>query len=529
VVGVKSAVAVGLAGIGAGVAAWRGRLAIEHLSTLGPTACFAIGLFAGVATALVAIGVRPRLPSRLAIGVRDRRVVVAAVADAPRDLPPAMQRALWIVAFASVGLAVFTNPGTARLVALPSDMAEPSAGEYCKEKEAETEPSEPAPPPKPVEIPGCALVKRAVALGYAKSLGSCAPKDAPPAVKTAIAAQAPCTLRQLDEPFLHYAYRRLSGAGGAIAGASPVEMIEHEIDEKQIQLDHLDTLMASQRHSIVGTPHASHHVFVTLPDPDPPTLVERVVHPPRCDDRYAELPLWPAPSVTAGGLFDHVLGQLLFAARFGTTASCGDYVVHWSARADACAWLRQPGVIANDETFEGVHEVLDRRRRRLELAELDAKLGRKTPPPPPDARTVVSFTCVAIDPAATAPVVSGGDVLVDGEPISVRELRLPAIRTTGAGVIELYLALATALGGEDTAPAVIDAAAPSEPPPDQGELDRDDFRLVRLDRLHDTDPFRGVRWPLDRGDLLEVYPLPRQLRTFVDGFRRRYRAQRGRL
>src|SRR5690242_11794245 len=98
-VGVKSAVAVGLAGIGAGVAAWRGRLAIEHLSTLGPSACFAIGLFAGLATALVAIGVRPRLPSRLGIGVRDKRIVVAAVSEAPGDLPPAVQRALWIVAF----------------------------------------------------------------------------------------------------------------------------------------------------------------------------------------------------------------------------------------------------------------------------------------------------------------------------------------------------------------------------------------------------------------------------------------------
>ena len=70
-IGVKSATAVGLAAIAAAVATWRGRLAIDHLATLGPSSCFAIGLLAGLATALIAVGVRPRLASRLAIGWRE--------------------------------------------------------------------------------------------------------------------------------------------------------------------------------------------------------------------------------------------------------------------------------------------------------------------------------------------------------------------------------------------------------------------------------------------------------------------------
>lgn len=534
-IGVKSATATGLAAIAAATAAWRGRLAIDHLATLGPSSCFAIGLFAGLATALIAIGVRPRLPSRLALGWQRRRIVIAPVTDgaSARDLPAGVQRGLWIVAFGCVGLAVFTNPGTARLVALPAHMTDQSAGEYCKPPpKPAAEPATPAPPPKPVEIPGCALVKRAVALGYAKSLGNCAPKDAPGPVKVAIAAAAPCTKRQPDEPYLHYAYRKLAGAGGAIAGADPIDAIEAGIDEKQIQLDHLDTLIATHRHSVSGTPHASHHIFVTLPDPHPPSLVERV-DPPRCDDRYADLPLWPARGTKDGALVDHVLGQLLFASRFGTTASCGDYTIHWGAAPDTCAKLRANPIAVLDahDALAPVRDALDRRRRALEVAALDVQLGRKPPPAPPAASVIVSMTCVDTTSEVSAPTVLGGDVAIDGEPVSVREVHVHGVDGTGSGVIALYAALARVLGGDDTAPAVVEPAAANEPAPaDASVLDHLDYRLVRLDRLHDTDPFTGgTRWPLDSADLREVYPIARELRTFVDGFRRRYKSQRGRL
>jgi hypothetical protein len=534
VIGVKTAGAVGLAAVAVGAAAWWGRLGIDHLSTLGPTSCFAIGLFAGLATALVAVGWRPGAPSRLAVGLRGRRIVVEATVEVPRDIPSAAQRALLIAAFGCVGLAVFTNPGTARLVSIPSAIAEPSAGEYCRPPAVDEEQAEPtAAPTKPVEIPGCALVKRAVALGYAKSLGSCAPKDAPAAVKTAIAAQAPCELRQVDEPYLHYAWRRLSGAGGAIAGANPIDAIEESIAEKQIQLDHLDSLVSNQRHAIEGSPHAAHHVFVTLPDPHPGSLVGDLLDPPRCDGRYADLPLWPAATVSAGGLVDHVLGQLLFVARFGTTAACNDYVLHWDAGADACgALIRDPiGFLDGEEELDAVREVLDRRRRRSELRELDAALERKAPPPPPDASTIVSFACFVIDPAVARATATGRTIVLDGEPVSVRELRVPAVKTTGAGVLAVYDELATLLAGETYGPALVEPglASADDPPGDQGALSHADFRLVRLDRLHDADPFAGHAWPLDRADLLEVYPLHRHLRSFVDAFRRRYRAQRGRL
>jgi hypothetical protein len=533
VIGVKSAGAIALAAPAIAAAAWGGRLGADYLSTLGATSCFAIGLFAGLSAALVAVGWRPRAPSRLAIGVRGRRIIVEPTASA-RDLPAAAQRTLLVAAFACVGLAVFTNPGTARLLAVPGDLSEPSAGEYCRPPKPVAADAEPPPPPKAVEIPGCALVKRAVALGLSKDLGSCAPRTAPPAVKAAIAAQQPCELRQVDEPFFHYAWRRLSGAGGSLAGANPIDAARESIHEKEIQFDHLEALVAAQGHAITGTPHAAHEVFVTLPDPHPGTWIGDLLDPPHCDARYADLPVWPAADLSASALVDHVIGQLLFTSRFGTTASCRDYAIHWSAPADACDRLAADPVafLAEQERLEPVRDVLDRRRGQLDRIALETKLGKKPPPAPPEARTVVSFTCFVVDPSAPpgarAAAVTGTDTVVDGERVSVRSIRVPEVRTSGGGVIDLYERIATVLGGDDGGKAVVDIGEPI-PPLDTGELSHDEYLLVRLDRLHDADPFAGHTWPLDRADVLEVYPAARHLGAFVDAFRRRYRAQRGRL
>jgi hypothetical protein len=521
-----------LAGAAVAGAAATGRLDPAHLAALGASACFAVGLFAGLASALVAAGAKPRLPSRVGFALRQARIVLEDAPAPPRDLPAAVQRALLILAFACVGLGVFTNPGTARLTTLPADLAEPSPGEFCKPpKAAEPAEEEAAPPPPPVEIPGCALVKRAYELGYAKTLGSCAPKEAPVEVKAAIAAREPCALRQLDEPYLHWMYRRMSGLGAAITTTNPVDAAGHVVDETRTQLDHLDALLGAQRHAVTGTPHAHHVVFVTLPDPVQQSWLAALLTPPHCDARYAELPLWPAADASPSLLVEHVLGQLLFAARFGTTASCRDYAIVWGAPGDTCTKLAADpaGVLERHALLEPVREVLDRRRRKLELRELDAKLDRKSPPPPPPAKTLVSFACFAIDPAAAAPAVTGRDVVVDGEPVSLREIRVRVVRTTGSGVIDVYTQLATLLGGEDAGPAVVDAGARPEPAPAPDELAGADFVLTRLDRLHGADPFAGTTWPLDRADLVEVYPFQRHLRSYVDAFRRRYRAQRGRL
>ena len=518
-IGVKSVVAVVLSSSLVAMAAWRGVLSTDHLAGLTGTACFVIGVVATLATGLVSAAWRPHVRSGdVAIGARRSRAANATV----RELPAVVQRGLLLVGFTAVVLVAIGNHAAARIVQLPAEIGAPSPSTYCMpEVAAVSEPAKPdAPPPPPLDQAGCALVKRAFELGYAKSLGSCAPKAATPIVVAAAkpVAREVCTRRQLDEPMLHYGFRRVAGAVAAITSTSPVSSIERRVGDVRAHLDILGGLLADIRHAITGSPHAAHHVWVNLPDPHPGSLAEYFVGAPRCSTRFANLPLWPRwQAGDASLVVEHVLGQLLFATRFGTTASCNDYVIHWGAPADACERLaKDPVAMMAGDGLAGVRAVLDRRRRHIEVGELARKLGRPEPAAPPQVSAVVSLQCLIVG-AGTAPA-HGSMVRLDGDDVSVREVRVAAVTPTGDGPIEVYMALAALLGGADARPRV-DAAA----------IDAPEFPLSRLEPLVTADPFAGVRWPLAQHALVDVFPFEQHLHAFIEPFRRRYLAQRGRL
>src|SRR4029077_3294734 len=143
----------------------------------------------------------------------------------------------------------------------------------------------------------------------------------------------------------------------------PVDAAGHRIDDVRAHLDVVDGLLADAHHAITGSPHAAHHLWVTLPDPHPRRLSERFTGTPRCSQRFADLPLWPRWAEGARAeLVEHVLGQLLFATRFGSTASCSDYAIHWDAPADACARLvaDPAGFLAREGALSSVRAALDR-------------------------------------------------------------------------------------------------------------------------------------------------------------------------
>jgi hypothetical protein len=515
-IGLKTISAVTIAAVLVAIAAARGALAASYLANLSGAAWFAIGLVASLACALVGVGWRFGVPSRGAVGLVAGRPALVDDAESPRELPGAVQRALVLVGMVAIALGALGNHAAARIVQVPEQVAEPSPSAYCV-PHAEVPVAVPAaPPPPPPEQAGCALVRRAVALGYAKSLGDCAPKQVVVTAAAPAAKAEVCVRRHLDEPYLHYAYRRLAEAFGALGSTTASEAITRRTRDVRAHLDHAEDLLADVRHAITGTPHASHHLWVSLPDPHPVTIGERFTGAPRCSTRFADLPLWPAIA-DRSQLVEHVLGQLLFASRFGTTASCSDYWIHWGAPADACAQLVKDPVafLARDGALASVRDVLDRRRRQLAIAELDRTLGRKPPSPPPPVSAIASLACLAVDHAA-AP--TGTTVTLDGEAIAVRELHVAAIRTEADGPIDVYLALAALLAGTDrpgvTAPATLDTSR---------------FMLVHLDELRDDDPFTGARWPLADPALVAVYPFEHHLRGFIDAFRRRYLPQRGRL
>jgi hypothetical protein len=527
-IGVKTLAVVALS-TAAIAAAWsRGLLDPRYLESLSAASCIAVGSLAALSVALIAVGWRPDERSRLAVDARGRLVRVAG--GKAVELPAAVQHALFAAAAGCVALSALTNQATARLTALPAALAAPSESGCPPEIEEPPPPAAPAP-----EIPGCALVRRAFQLGYTKSLGSCAP--GPVAAAAPRRPSSPCTLRQADEPALHFTWRRVVDKVGSLPELDPVAGAAEGVADLGIKLEHLDALAAHQGHAVAAHPRASHHLWINLPAPRRVSWLRALVDPVRCADHAEHVPLWrdwtdqPEP---ASALVDDVVAQLLFAPGLGPPpARCGDLVVHWDAPADACRRLAADPIDFLDDSgaLDPVRQVLDRRRRLTQLRELDRALGRRsTVDAPAEVRALVSLSCLVVDPAAArSGAIGGRELRIDGEAIPVRELRVPAVRVGGAGPIEVYEQVARLLAG-----AGADAAGPSDAaiarlaaPPAAADLHASDYLLARLDHLRDADPFLGVRWPLEREGLLEVYPFRRHLHRFVDGFRRRYRAQRG--
>jgi hypothetical protein len=127
------------------------------------------------------------------------------------------------------------------------------------------------------------------------------------------------------------------------------------------------------------------------------------------------------------------VGQLLFATRFGTTASCSDYVIHWGAAADTRKQLATDpiGGLGRDGALTAIRAVLDRRTRQIQLAQLASSLGRPPPAAPPAASAIVSLSCLVVDsssagaspasptplPSGAAPQATGGTIAIDGDAV----------------------------------------------------------------------------------------------------------------
>jgi hypothetical protein len=529
VIGVKSIAIVVVAGAAIAGTIATGSLSMAHFEELTIASAFAIGLFASTAAALVAYGARPSTKSRAAVVLSPKPALAVDLARSDarvRELPSVAQRGLLVAMFACLGLGTFSSDATARIASAPADFTEPSRAAYClpdSPKPVEEAPVPEAPPPVVVDQAGCALVKRAFALGYAKSLGTCAPKAAPvPKAEPKVVVKEVCDRRELDEPFLHYTWRRVVEA---FEGASPIDAASTRVEDLRTRVDYLDDLLADIKHSVTGTPHGSHHVWITLPDPHPKSALDVFTGHEPCTSTFADLALWPAwsPATSPSVIVEHVLGQLLFATRFGTPASCSDYTLHWDAPKDACTKLAaDPSAFLDEhDALDPIRDVLDRRKRQAALRALALALGHEpTINAPPPASAVVSVACFVVDAGAAS--AAGRQVTLDGETITVREARVAAIAGTGAGPFDVYAKLAELFAGTKT-------AAPREAtePVDLGA----DFPLARLEPLVDVDPLvdRTVRPLLDRADVREVYPFDQHLHAFVEDFRRVYFAQRGRL
>jgi hypothetical protein len=520
VLGAKTATTLLLAIGAAALALARGALLVEQLPR-GPSTLFVVGGLGAVVGTLMFRFWRLHEPSRYVLrahlgaeprGSKDAeflaagrlRVTVGEARGDAFDLPPRAQHALCVAIALLLALGSFDPRALALIARFHQRIAWEGAG--CPEGPA-------APISQAIDpnAPGCALIRRAVALGYAESLGDCAPR-AP--------AAAPCERRLEDEPFLHHAWRLLDGFVGRARAAAAAGWVGKARRDYRDRAAHLGALGAVEEEVLTSAPRASHHIWTNLPDPQNGAFAPR-----GCADRYRWLSHRPAPSSSGARdseVFEHVVAQLLFEGRYEPAAgACREYHVHWGAPLDACqrlaaapeAFLQRSGALSP------IRAVLSRARVDDELAPLRARR------PPPALSAVISFHCYI---QADAPSRRTVAFALNGLGFTAEEVRVPP-SPRGDLYVDRYPAIAGLLARGFHYGRLLSEAGLADGDTLADRFDDDDFLVTRLFELDSVDLYLGPGWLAARPDLLEVYPYQRHLKSFVQAFRRQYRQGRARL
>ncbi len=505
-----------------------GALAPERLVARGAGTLFLAGLFAVVVGTLAFHFGRLRDKSRhyfrwssdatpwetnegTFLGGDERRISIGDNRGEAFDLPPRAQHALAVGVCLLVALGCMDARAVELLARFRQRLGTPGAT-YCPDPDA------PPPPVDEANVPGCELMRRAYALGYAKSLGDCAPQKV-----AAEVAAAPCQRRQRDEPMFHFAWRLLRGFWDKVEASSSKAYFARARHDFHDRLGRLGSLRSVERQVLASAPHAAHHVFTNLPDPG-----DGAFSAVSCSDRYRWLPHRPTPPPgprRASLVFEHVLAQLLFESRYEPAAGyCREYHVHWGAPPDACARL-----VADPERFlaaagalDSVRAVLERRRVSAELVALHGQ------PPPPEAERVISFSCYIETDGKEE---SSQELTLAGEKVRAEEVRLRPSPADAALFVDRYDAVARLLvKGFHYGRLLSDAGlGEGASPALAGSFAGRDFLLARLYELDSIDLYVDPGFLATRPDLLEVYPYQRHLKNFVQTFRRQYLQTRGRL
>ncbi|HEX8953907.1 MAG TPA: hypothetical protein VF945_18750, partial [Polyangia bacterium] len=213
------------------------------------------------------------------LGGDERRITLGDNRGEAFDLPPPAQHAL------AVGLCLLIALGCldARAVDLLARFRQrlgTVGATWCPDPEA------PAAPVDDPNAPGCELVRRAYALGYASSLGECAPTKQ----RGEVAAAPPCLRRQRDEPLFHFGWRLLDGFWDKLRKSTSAAYFGRARRDFDDRLGRLGSLRSVERQVLASAPHAAHHIWTNLPDPD-----DGAFEPERCADHYRWMAHRPAP------------------------------------------------------------------------------------------------------------------------------------------------------------------------------------------------------------------------------------------
>ena len=519
-IGTKTLATLALLAGGIVLAASLGTLGLERIAARGAGVLFFIGCFGAVVGTLMfrfwRLGERSKHYFRWArdatlweseaqfIGAGSWRITIGENRRQAFDLGPRLQHLVCVVIALLLALASIGTRALELLGKFQNSFGTTGAT-YCPEA-------------KPVDTtldpnaPGCELVRRAYALGYAQSLGDCEAKT-----KAQAQTGAPCTLRQRDEPAAHYWWRKLDHFWGAFR-ADTSSAQTHKLWRDFVERFHrMETLRKAEQQVLGSAPHASHHIFTNLPDPKNGAFRES-----SCADRYRWLAHRP-PEKGASGVFEHVVGQLLFESRYEPSAGyCREYHVWWGQPADICQRLAQnpEATLKKVGALKSVREALERYALGRALESIAVRQRTLEP------QAIVSFQCYV---EGDGPDRKSTPFTLDGYAFAAEEVHVPA--SNSALYVDRYDAVAKLFVRGFHYGALLSQAGLDQTPAAgaEGSLARSDHLLTRLYGLEGFDIYLDPAWIAQRPDLLEVYPYQIHLKNYVQMFRRQYRLERGRL
>lgn len=363
--------------------------------------------------------------------------------------------------------------------------------------------------------PECRLIFRAFQLGYAKDLGTCGKKE----------EEKPtlCFLRQHDEPYIHYAYRKLTDLSAGVA--TLYRSFNQDELKKQLRddLDRFEPLVKDRLSELKNDPQSLHVFLSALPSPRTQSLFAKP-----CDRIYKKLPNRLPQEASASSLAEHALGHLMFDQSYKKAGvKCEEYRLVWEVPAETCkSLIRKPQETLQKmgllQELEGITDRYQRKRA--------ANPGREYFPP----RFFSSVSCMTSDPAlGIMPAkLQKATVKIRNSQIEVRALFLPPERPEFSPAIAQFRHTARLMSptfqyGELQSRSSL-LVEPGQAV-NETLLNERDFRLTRLGFLRDADVFLGSAWLERRADLLSLYPYHLHLNHFVNRFRESYDQQRGRM
>jgi len=468
------------------------------------------------------------------------------------EIPPSIMRFLDTLMFVSFFVLMIDNRGMRLISELPSKI-DLDTGLYCPDEEEE-EIGE--------EKPGCGLVERAFELGLIKDLGDCQKGDE----EDEDTIGEICTLRQYDEPYLHYAYRQVTGFFGTVVRDTR-QALERQRGHFQIKLESAEQIADYQLLPVLATPRSSHHLFTNLPDPDGVILsfLKKTLDPNHCVAEFGglthTLKLEEGSKRSASKALRHIYGHLLFNPKFDAIAGfCKEYEIHWNLSNDSCDRLSKTPALFLEEVgaLEAVNTIIDRYQTNSEIERVQESISLldeeyrtasrldliddfkreqasknvKTRRPIQD---LVSFQCF-IAGEDSIEEFSEHEFELSSQKFIATEISVPQKEIEelyGKSIqVRLYDPISKLLAPKFVYSQLLSNQAVvvgSDGAVTEEMFEHEDYALTRLELLRNSDIFLGNEWIQSRDDILALYPWHHHLPGYIKNFRKTYLARRGRM